>query len=354
MRRLFATALLIAATAALPVRAQVLLRWPATTDPATETTVPADSAPASTLLPVLNRTTGDFEAFLLVEPWAAAAVPGLDGLANGLGHVPRPSDGLSLLDLSSDNLGVRLRAGLHLDSSNNVALLCDGPSGLPQSLDGLSRHCALATLDAADDPLLRYAPLIGAGLNIDAGSFRLDLDASATRLSLGTHGSTDRRVYPGISLLSGASGDRWFKRPSLAQSLTGLRLDQVDISGNAVFRIGEQGWLSIAGSVARARLITNTNTLFRNGEWIRRDLGLTGGWGAFSGYIGGHRLSGLDGNRVFGLDLGVSWRTPWNGLLSVGAENLLSSGDSRTGPGQTGLPDETQGSTPYVRYRQDL
>lgn len=354
MRRLLAIALLTAAATAMPAHAQVLLRWPATTAPVTEATAGPDAVQTSTLLPVVNRATGDFEAFLLVEPMAATAVPGLNGLPARLGYAPRATGGPRALDLWTRDRAVRLDAGLRLDSGNNVALLCDGPSGLLQSLDGLSRHCALATLDTADDPLLRYAPAIGAGVNLDAGKFRLDLGASAQRLSFGTLGDADRRAYPSFSLLSGSGGDRWFKRPLLAQSLTGLRLDQVDISGNAMFRLGEQGWLSIGGSVARARLIASTNALFRSGEWIRRDLGLTGGWGAFSGYIGGHSLSGLDGSRFSGLDLGVSWRTPWNGLLSVGAENLISGGDARTGLSQTGLPEEPQGSTPYVRYRQDL
>jgi len=46
--------------------------------------------------------------------------------------------------------------------------------------------------------------------------------------------------------------------------------------------------------------------------------------------------------------LGVSWRTPWAGVLSVGAQNILSSSPSSVRDG------EGQARTPYIQYRQDL
>jgi hypothetical protein len=57
-----------------------------------------------------------------------------------------------------------------------------------------------------------------------------------------------------------------------------------------------------------------------------------------------------------GMDLGVSWRTPWSGIISVGARNLFSTGD----PPQLGnspvAPSEADAfsRTPYVRYEQDF
>ncbi|MEP7041799.1 MAG: hypothetical protein ABI843_01980 [Dokdonella sp.] len=76
--------------------------------------------------------------------------------------------------------------------------------------------------------------------------------------------------------------------------------------------------------------------------------------GSLRGAIVGHVLSSDDpmlaGKHWTTLDLGVSWRTPWSGELSVGAQNLLSSplnASSRDAESQ-------QTRTPYIQYRQDL
>ncbi len=56
----------------------------------------------------------------------------------------------------------------------------------------------------------------------------------------------------------------------------------------------------------------------------------------------------LAGQRWTAVDLGISWRTPWSGELSVGAQNLW--GSSTRNPRSV----EVQGRTPYIQYRQDL
>lgn len=74
--------------------------------------------------------------------------------------------------------------------------------------------------------------------------------------------------------------------------------------------------------------------------------------GSLRGAIIGHVLSSDDpalaGKRWTTLDLGVSWRTPWSGELSVGAQNLWSK------PIHSPRDVEGQARTPYIQYRQDL
>ncbi len=74
--------------------------------------------------------------------------------------------------------------------------------------------------------------------------------------------------------------------------------------------------------------------------------------GSLSGAVVGHVLSSDDpalaGKRWTTLDLGVSWRTPWSGELSVGAQNLWSA------PAASPRDPESQARTPYIQYRQDL
>ncbi len=58
-----------------------------------------------------------------------------------------------------------------------------------------------------------------------------------------------------------------------------------------------------------------------------------------------------------GMDLGVSWRTPWSGIISVGARNLFSTGDPpQLGNSPVAGPSEADAfsRTPYVRYEQDF
>lgn len=52
------------------------------------------------------------------------------------------------------------------------------------------------------------------------------------------------------------------------------------------------------------------------------------------------------------IDLGVTWRLPWQGSLSFGAQNLWSSGSATSTP--AGPPEPDQSRTPYVQYHQDL
>jgi hypothetical protein len=74
--------------------------------------------------------------------------------------------------------------------------------------------------------------------------------------------------------------------------------------------------------------------------------------GSLRGAIVGHVLSSDDpvlaGKRWTTLDLGVSWRMPWSGELSVGAQNLWSA------PLNSARDSDNQARTPYIQYRQDL
>lgn len=74
--------------------------------------------------------------------------------------------------------------------------------------------------------------------------------------------------------------------------------------------------------------------------------------GSLRGAIIGHVVSSDDpvlaGKRWTTLDLGVSWRTPWSGELSVGAQNLWAA------PLNSPRDADNQARTPYIQYRQDL
>jgi len=69
-----------------------------------------------------------------------------------------------------------------------------------------------------------------------------------------------------------------------------------------------------------------------------------------SSYIPGGMAGGPD-KHWNSIDLGVTWRLPWRGSLSVGAQNLWSSGSPANTPAG---PEPDQSRTPYVQYHQDL
>ena len=80
--------------------------------------------------------------------------------------------------------------------------------------------------------------------------------------------------------------------------------------------------------------------------------------GDFSGQIIGRMLSPgdpLNSNQHWSsIDLGISWRAPWRGVFSVGAQNLWSSGSLPSVAEPSREVDPSQARVPYVQYHQDL
>jgi hypothetical protein len=81
--------------------------------------------------------------------------------------------------------------------------------------------------------------------------------------------------------------------------------------------------------------------------------------GAFSGMVTGHVLGPADSfngsARWAGLDIGFSWRTPWQGEFTFGTQNLWSSGSlpNLADPSSHEV-ESNQARVPYVQYHQDL
>lgn len=80
--------------------------------------------------------------------------------------------------------------------------------------------------------------------------------------------------------------------------------------------------------------------------------------GDFSGQIVGRVLGPGDslnnGQHWSSIDLGISWRAPWRGVFSVGAQNLWSSGSLPSLAEPSREVDPSQARVPYVQYHQDL
>ena len=307
----FAIALLIALTA-MSARAQ--------TAPDTARVVTQQD---TAVLPVWNNQSGKVEALLLLEP--ARQVNG--SMLFGAGARVNTGHGT-------------LQAGFSADNGNGLALLCNSRTGLI-TLGSLADRCLLASLDAttqaSHDPFLRPAQSLRAEARFERpeslfelSTGRVDLNTSAIDWLSPTSG-----LLPGLGILGG-------------------HLTQQDISARGQMNIGDNGWVSIGGTLARARLIPTAGQASnpQTQRWNTTSVGVAVGRGKLSGEVIG-RVVDVPGqaSTLSSLGFGLSWITPWQGKLTFGAEK--STGTYPLTPA-TKAAQQDDGTVPYVRYHQDL
>lgn len=252
-----------------------------------------------TILPVWNNASGKLEALLVLEPMGGAQAG------------TRWRFGNAALDTT-----------FGLEAGHSLGLLCDRKNGLG-ALGTLSNNCMLATL--------------GDGL-MDNGSRRASANAAITR----------NAGKLGLSLGSGHDTLPAWLTPGSA----GGRVDVNDLTVFAQKNLSRQGYVSIAGTMAKARLISPSEAPALADRWSSKTLSIGGGFGAFGANIVGHVVDTPGQPKWEGLGLGLTWRTPWSGQLTVGADNVITRGKSPFTPSSDGTEDE--GTVPYVRYQQDL
>lgn len=129
--------------------------------------------------------------------------------------------------------------------------------------------------------------------------------------------------------------------------------DSSAIGAHGHWSLSPEQSLDLGASFGRIRLNPDLNGL--RSEWQQTALSLGVTSNSLSTSITGRVYNpltlapnGLPGQRWTGIDLGVTWRTPWRADLSIGAQNLWTS------PPLTGEEAEAQARIPYVQYRQDL
>lgn len=244
-------------------------------------------------LPVWNQSNGKVEAVLLLEPVSTATWQ--------LGNT-------------------RLDSALGVGNGDTLGLLCDRKAGLGSAIGSLADNCLLASVGNSRD-----ARQASAGAT---------LSRKGTRLGIGIGNS--RETLPSW-LTAGKANSR--------------------VSQNALTLIGEknigrEATVSIAGTLARARLVAPAAVPELADRWDIRTLSVGTSVGRFGANVIGRVVdSPLQPGHWEGLDLGLSWRTPWSGQLSVGAENVVTHGRNPFAPGNA---DKDEGAVPYVRYQQDL
>ena len=178
----------------------------------------------------------------------------------------------------------------------------------------------------------------GAGLDLSYGLSWLDTPQAATP----------------ASSWQPAAGNAWL--PTLAiPGADGYSVgSETAVYARGSWHIDQGTALGIGASFGRSRLVApgpfNVVAPGLDLDQLSLSLGLAAGSlrGAVVGHVTRSDDPALAGKRWTALDLGISWRTPWSGELSLGAQNLWSA------PGKTPREADTQGRTPYIQYRQDL
>ena len=255
--------------------------------------------PQATALPIWNND-GKVEAVLLLEPTGQAE-------AGARWRLGRNS----------------LTTAFGLESGDELGLVCNRKAGVVGNIGNLASHCMLATLGDDDDATT---------------SQRVSASAILSRpgSKLGLSAGTGRDTLP--AWLSSGRG-------------TG-RVEQNDLTVFGQKNIGREGFVSIGGAVAKATLVPASDLPALADRWNSRSLSVGGGYGPFSANIIG-RVIDVPGQpgKFEGLGLGLTWRTPWSGQLTVGAENVITRGKN---PFSLTNENADEGTVPYVRYEQDL
>lgn len=251
----------------------------------------------STVVPVWNQASGKLEAVLLLEPASSRAPAGNWRLGNQT-----------------------LEANFGLDAGESLGLVCDRKVGLARAIGNLIDHCLVAALD--QDNQSRQATA-GASLGRPGGKVGLSVGNA-------------RDALP--SWLSPAN------RPA--------RVDENSLTIYGQKNIGREATVSIGGTWARARLVPAADMPASvTDRWNSKSFAVGAGLGAFGANIVGRVVdTPAQPNQWSGIDLGFTWRTPWSGQLSVGAENVVTRGKNPFAP----IGGDEEGTVPYVRYEQDL
>jgi hypothetical protein len=147
--------------------------------------------------------------------------------------------------------------------------------------------------------------------------------------------------------------------PGAAPGVDGLSSfdNSAQLNARGRLALGSKSGIDLGASVGRIHLLPGN--LLGVDTLDQKVLSFGVDHGSLSGVLTGRTMQpqvaipgDLNADRRWNsIDLGVTWRLPWRGSLSVGAQNLWSSGTPANTPAG---PEPDQSRTPYVQYHQDL
>ncbi len=257
---------------------------------------------------------------------------------------------LSLFGLSEDRgqlaslplrslKGANLVVGLNADSGNPTLPWCAEPSGLLR-IGRLSSDCLMSGRLELELPG-------------QVSSLQTGLAWQGDRLDFGLNYGWSWQVDPNDTVAPVMAPLRTEVQPNLA-ALTS-NFDSRTLGAQAQWRLTSQSAVQLNAALTQLKLWSGSARPVWDVDQAALGMGLR--YGPFGGNVRG-RVGRIqdplrsDTTSFGGLDIGVSWRTPWAGELTVGADNLVLKREERGESGR--VVDEATARTPYVIYKQDL
>src|SRR3546814_15334055 len=128
--------------------------------------------------------------------------------------------------------------------------------------------------------------------------------------------------------------DTLFPYTTLFRSPNRGSAGDININDLTIFaqkNIGSEGTVSIAGTVAKAQLVPSGDMAGLSDSWDSKTLSIGGAYGAFGANIIGQVVNTPGQEQWSGLGIGLTWRPPWRGQPTIGAEIGRPSGRGRVG-----------------------
>lgn len=262
---------------------------------------------------------------------------------------------IDVTDFVGGGMGLKLRdnvsayasfgQGVMLAPTNATSLECS--SALNLTLDS---HC-LITVPRASDGSFRL------GTSLDAGNLDLDLSYGLSWIHANDQNhlaGAQQQPFWDFFGAANSTGIPTLVIPGL--ELSNLRNASASATGR--WHFDDTQSLDLSAAIGRLQLeVPGNSVALPNLNQAALSFGVHRG--DFSGVVIGHVLGPADllnGNqRWSSVDLGISWRAPWRGVFSVGAQNVWSSGNAPAlvDPSAHEV-DPSQARVPYVQYHQDL
>ena len=262
-------------------------------------------------------------------------------------HVSTSADSAVRVPLWHDNSGRMLVLKADRDPANRSATALYSPlqavdagsamaAGLEYGVGPVQAHAQVSQRSWLNHGARVFGSEVGA--TYDAGDYSVGVSVGAT--------TTPHRNAPLPRVLPGAAPGGLYSFDSSNQ-----------LNARGRLAVGSQTGIDLGASVGRVHLLPG-NLLGIN-VLDQKALSFGVDHGPLSGMLTGRTMqpeAGVPGSlyndrRWNSIDLGVTWRLPWRGSLSVGAQNLWSSGTPANTPAG---PEPDQSRTPYVQYHQDL
>lgn len=258
-------------------------------------------------------------------------------------------DATSLLD---GRVGVRLGDQTNLHGGVSLAPLTLSEPSLALDCVAAGSYLNVATPDCSRQRQTGghwYGGNLGASW---AGSdFGIDLGVALSWLEP----ALPRSLVPALSTALPAvavPGNSNLPRLVIPAHSLGRFSDSAQFGARGSWYFGSNQSLDLGASIGRIRL--SPDLAGSRPLWQQKAVSLGLGSETVSASITGRIYNPLrstlstDAQRWTGIDLGLTWHTPWQAELSIGAQNLLTS------PPLTGSEANSQARTPYVQYQQDL